>query len=440
MSRISKLLPLILILLMVASAYKLVSDKTGNMIKYKAHIKNADEYFEDGIVVDAVEEIDKAIEINPSFELMLKKGNYYYDGNERSFALKFADTLLEQYPKEAGAYDYALKVKSEFKGFQDCYAILDEAEKRKITSETIEKYNKSLQYKYFIDYKSYTGVGTARDGAYPVERNKMWGFCLRNGSAFIDCVFSQVGPFNISGEYDLAPVKDETGAVFFINKDGMKKLNVSKEIKCDRASVISEDVFVLYIDKKAGYYDTSLKHKFGSYDYASAMLNSVAAVKTGDRWKLINSKGKELTSNTYEDVKYNDAEFVSTLERIFVKTNGKYIMLDLNGKQVGNLQFEDVECFFDKYAAVKINGKWGFVDTDGKIVIKPEYEEAHSFANEFAAVKKDGKWGYIDTDNKMVIENTFFEAGNMNGLGCAFVKSKEKNETYDMLKLYSKNH
>lgn len=436
MSRLSKYLPLLLIIFMIASAYKLVSDKTGNMAEYKAHIKAADEYFQEGIIVDAVEEIDKAIEVNPSVDLMIKKGNYYYQSGEGNLAVKYSDTILEQYPKEAKAYDFALKAKDKYRGFQFCYDILDSANKRQIKSKVIDEYNQKLKYKTYTEYTDIKEVGTARSSRYIARKKELWGYYDRKGRRVIDFVFVDAGPF----VEDLAPVILENGEVTFIDKNGMKKLNIPKQIGCERASVISEGMVVLYSKGKAGYYNTDFKHLFGEYDYATPMLNSVAAVKDGERWTIINSKGKKVNQNIYEDIKYNDAEFISTSERVFAKTNGKYIMLDTHGKQVGKLQFEDAECFVDKFAAVKINGKWGFVDTDGKIIIKPEYEEAHSFANDLAAVKKDGRWGYIDSNNKMVIENTFFEAGNMNGLGCAFVKSKEKDETYNMLKLYSKNH
>ena len=43
-----------------------------------------------------------------------------------------------------------------------------------------------------------------------------------------------------------------------------------------------------------------------------------------------------------------------------------------------------------------MDGKWGIVDKDGKQVIKPLFNEALSFSSGLAAVRFTNGWGYVD--------------------------------------------
>jgi len=110
--------------------------------------------------------------------------------------------------------------------------------------------------------------------------------------------------------------------------------------------------------------------------------------------------------------------------------------MDLEGKQITSDTYEDVKIFNgDGYAAVKVNGKWGFINKDGEVVIKPQYEDARSFSNGYAAVKKNKTWGFIDANNEIFIDYMFSEVKDFTNSGSVFVKIG----TWKLLRLYSYN-
>jgi WG containing repeat len=77
--------------------------------------------------------------------------------------------------------------------------------------------------------------------------------------------------------------------------------------------------------------------------------------------------------------------------------------MDISGKTVIPIQFEDGHFFKEGLAGVKKNGKWGFVDKTGKMVIQPEFDVVNHFSEGLVAVQKNEKWGVIDKTGKVII-------------------------------------
>lgn len=60
-------------------------------------------------------------------------------------------------------------------------------------------------------------------------------------------------------------------------------------------------------------------------------------------------------------------------------------------------QFDYAEPFTSEgVAKVRSKGKYGFIDITGKIIIKLKYDEIRDFKEGLAAVKHDGKWGFVN--------------------------------------------
>lgn len=436
MKNYQKLFPLILIILMVFSTYKLVSDKVSKQRTYNGYIKQAEDYYKQGIIVDAVEQLELANSMKPDIDILLKEGKYYLSGGYNGDAASVAENILTSYPKDAKGYDFALTCYLDDNDYDDCYDLLDEAEKRGVTSKSIKKVTSELEYRTFIGYTSYDEIGGLNSGYYFVKSEENWGYCNKKGSLVIGNSYSNAGPFM----NDVAPVTDLEGNTLYIDKNGYKKINIPKKLKCKKAGAYMQEGIALLCNGKYGYYDKNFEFMFGSYDYASAMYNSVAAVKNGESWYLVNEKGKEINKSPYTDVKSTGIEIINIIDCIFVQSNGKYIIVNSKGHQIGSGKYDDAVCFnLDKIAAVKIGNSWGFVDDNGKTVIEPQYENARSFSSGLAAVKQNGKWGYINSENKNVIKCTFDDCLDFNNEGYAFVKN-EGEDKYVVLGLYSKNH
>lgn len=207
----------------------------------------------------------------------------------------------------------------------------------------------------------------------------------------------------------------------FIDKTGLKYLDAEVSYK-KTWSFSSNVALVEKEDGSFGYVNKQFRFILEDYIQATQFFNGIAAVQTQEGWKLINNLGEQLGKNNYEDIKFDDNRICSLAQRVFAKTDGRYIMLDMEGKQVGNNSFDDVKPFnTGKYAAAKQDGEWGFVNTDNQWIIEPQYEDANSFGENLGAVSIDGKWGFVSHINKIAIEPQFEGVKHLNS-GVAPVK------------------
>lgn len=67
---------------------------------------------------------------------------------------------------------------------------------------------------------------------------------------------------------------------------------------------------------------------------------------------------------------------------------------------------------------MKEGGKWGFVDPKGKLVVEAEYDQVQSFSEKLAAVQKGGApgdketWFYIRPNGETAFDKKFAWAGS----------------------------
>ena len=149
---------------------------------------------------------------------------------------------------------------------------------------------------------------------------------------------------------------------------------------------------------------------------------------------MINEKGNQVGESEYDDVILDEIGFSVRQKRAFVKQNGMVIMIDTNGKKIGQDSYEDAKPFnAEGYAAIKKNGKWGFVDINGKVVIEPKYENARSFSNGNAAIMENGKWGFINKKQSQIVECRFDDAKDFSQKKSCFVK---ENEQWNLIVFY----
>jgi hypothetical protein len=106
--------------------------------------------------------------------------------------------------------------------------------------------------------------------------------------------------------------------------------------------------------------------------------------------------------------------------------DGKWGLMDREGRVVIAPAFDDERDFFHRLAAVYIpEGRWGFIDEKGKLAISARFDEVLDFLEELAPVRIGRKWGYIDTSGRMVVEPRFQSAGEFHeGLARVHLWSK----------------
>lgn len=434
MKKYRALVPIVMVVLMVASWYLLIKDSAEVDAAYNKYLTEARNYAENGITKYAIENYVLALEIKSSPEIYAEVADYYKTQEKDAEHLSWCEDFFEEYPTNPLAYDCILDAYLLAKDYESCYDILYTAQKRNITSDKIKAVSSEIEYVYKIDFNTYEDVAVYSNNFCPVLSKGSWGYVDRYGNQRIACKYLQVGAYT---QTNFTSVVNQDGDAYFIDKTGSKVL-VSKEKYKSFGLLVNGVIAAQKVDGKYTYVDQSFNVLFGDYDYASTINNGIAAVKTGDTWQLIDESGKAINNEKYIDIKLDEKQIAYRSDRIFVSTSeGKYIMVDGSGKQVGSLVFEDAMVFAGEApTAVKMNGKWCFVGTDGKLISDKTYDGARPFTNGLAAVCIDGKWGFVDSNETVVIEAVFFGAKDFNEKGSCFVQTGDK---WQLLKLYRLN-
>lgn len=413
----------------VIACYTRINDGLELQKEYDGYLEQARNAREEKIYVDSKYYYNKAIEMHPDLDIYLEAGAMFVEeGNKREIE-SWENTVLELYPKEPRAYQYAIEYEKQLGDYRRCFELSNIVHKRGIDTEELVALMEDIEYQYNLGSASYDQVYDYNFEYAIVKKDEMYGLVSASGTQVLDCEYIQLGAYN--GE--ILPVQDGNKEFNFIDIEGNRKLNIIDSIPISRLGSCRENVYTAGIDGEMYYIDMSNKIILGPYEEAGAFNNGMAAVKKDGMWYLIDKEGNTV-SKGYEGFALDSEGMAVRNSTVMAKTSEGYILLGLDGKQIGDMTYEDVRYFADKtYAAVKTGGKWGFIDNKGQLVIAAEYEDAKSFQNGYAPIKKNGKWGYIDMEGNIVIRPVFQQAHSMSSKGVAFVQD-EKGK-WNMLEL-----
>lgn len=434
MKKYRNLIPIVLIFFVFLSFYTLVSDNLEKESQYNKYLSNARKAAELG-EKRAIENYRLALELKKTPEVYAEVAEYYKkQGNTRNY-ISWCETFADEFPKDPTAYELLTDAYVADERYQYAFDILETAEKRKVVSQKLEEIREQIKYVYNIGFGSYDEVGVFSQGYCAVRSEGFWGFSDVFGQLQISCRFLNVGAFSVSY---LAPVVSQSGEAYFADHVGDKYL--ATKVPYKSLGMLSNGLSAsVKSDSLYEYIDADFNVKSGPYEYASTFNHELAAVKKSEGWFFIDKNGKQAFDGIFSDVKLDGNEIAFQNGLAFVsKTSGKYILIDKNGNQVGNLEFEDAMPFAGTgAAAVKTNGKWGFVNTSGSFISDNRYENARSFSNGLAAVCIRGRWGFIDENENIAIEPVFTGARDFNEKGSCFVQ--QNSDKWQLLKLYRLN-
>lgn len=428
------LIPVVLIVLMLASWYTLIADSAKLTNAYEDHLEEARGFAKTGVTKYALEHYQAALAVEDNPEIWTEVAAYLKENESQRKYSSWCEEYYDSHPMEPSAYDCMLDSYYTEKDYESCFDVLSVAKKRGLTSDKMEEIYHELEYVYEIDYSSYEAVGTFSDNLCPVRVKGQWGFVNRYGAQRVGCMYPEVGVFTNSG---MAPVVEDDGDAFFIDEEGNRILATTEEFK--RFGNLAEDKFAAqFPNGKYSYVNTKFEKLFGEYDYATTFNCGVAAVQSGGKWMLVDDSGKQVGNKQYLDIKLDEKEIACRYNRIFVsETKDQWILVDESGKRVGSDTYDDVFLFMEENAtAVKKGGKWLFIDLNGKPISDKTYQEARPFSCGLAAVKISGKWGFVDESETVVIEPVFQAAKDFTAKGSCFISN---GETWEMLKLYRLN-
>ncbi len=392
---------------------------------YKDYMKKAALYEEKGIYVDALENYQNALELNPKeYDIVLKIADMYYKMGDINGFIATCDKAIAMSPEDPVPYVNKANYYISKAQYGEAIKVLKAATATIKDNEEINSLKAELSTKCIEKYVSLTTISSwhlQEDVNYvAVEEKGKWGMTSKDGTRKIRLQYQYVGAYD--AETGVIPCCFD-GEYYYMDLKGNKKLIGEKDYQylgsfgCGYAPA--------QLDGKYGYIDADFKEKKFEYEYAGAFANNVAAVKKDGKWALIDDKLKAVTGFDYDEILLDSNGFCSTFNIIVARKGDKYLFIDHNGKQVGKEKFDgaSIAASNDSYIAVKKGDKWGYADQKGKIVIKPEFEGAKSFSMGMAPVMVEDRWGYINTDGKIVIETKYFDAGVFSQDGSAPVKS-----------------
>jgi len=133
------------------------------------------------------------------------------------------------------------------------------------------------------------------------------------------------------------------------------------------------------------------------YDDLNNIVDGVAAVQTDGKWGLLNSAGAQVLAPKYDRIGW-----IPDSKLVQVRLGKKFGMIDLTGKEVVPVQYDEMKDTVDGMTPVKLDGKWGFLDKAGALAIPATYDDAGGFTDGVALVTSTGKPVLIDATGKAV--------------------------------------
>ena len=396
------------------------------------HIKKAESYEADGIYVEALEEYEQALtykENDP--EISLKMAKAYLKKGDTSEFTYICENIANLNPDNEAAINTLIEYYVQNDEEDIAVRYLDDYLVNNPNNESARKWFVKLQGSYDEISCSYKYMSPIVNGSTVFREEELFGILNSYGDTVVSPIYKEAYPY--SEGYALA-LRDDNKYVFLDEEGNVRKI-LDKEYS--DIGMISGGRVVASKNKKFGLlYDDLEEATEFKWDNITNIKNKIGAACKNGKWALINKNGEEQTEYAYEDVIIDDYGFCSEQERIFVKKDKKYIMINKKAEQVGELSFDDAKAFNDEgYAAVCKSGKWGFVDVDGNLVIDYKYDDAESFSNGYGNICQSKVWNYIDVNNNIIMDKGFEEPSPMSKEGTVVVKYLGEKENYYLIQL-----
>jgi hypothetical protein len=153
------------------------------------------------------------------------------------------------------------------------------------------------------------------------------------------------------------------------------------------------------------------------YDYSDGRVKFYVQIGDDHLYGLLDRDGKEVVKPEYKNIGYFE-NGVATADI----GDGKYILIDKNGKRLADVSCRFVSNISDGLIAFLSEGgesnedRYGYMDLKGNVVIEPRFTGGEDFINGTAVVNTAGyndyelnKYGLIDKNGKFLIEPKYNE-------------------------------
>ena len=162
---------------------------------------------------------------------------------------------------------------------------------------------------------------------------------------------------------------------------------------------------MVQVDDRWFYIDSMSTNPFGiTFDFAETFHGDRAMVKEGERYRIIDTKGKTVAAMHYDQVNLQSPwRWQVTNIKGDVYWSG---FVDLDGKEVVPLIYDEVGYYDDEVKRLRVGkgDKYGFLDELAQVVIPVQYEYAEIFSKGKARVMLNGRQFFIDPNGKEVTD------------------------------------
>jgi len=143
------------------------------------------------------------------------------------------------------------------------------------------------------------------------------------------------------------------------------------------------------------------------YSNVSAIDHNTFIVKENKKYRLLNSKGRDILPLNYDTIQAS-TDFYKTYEE-----NKGWKLYSRNGSLITKNFYCDIDIPSEDLIAVKFEHDnhctpWGYINTKEEIIIPPSYSSASPFINGLAVVEFQGETGVINRQAKWVVEPALY--------------------------------
>jgi tetratricopeptide (TPR) repeat protein len=426
----SKLLFIFLLFLFVGSWISIINRTENEKTKYKFHVNQFKKLEEKGIYIDALHNVEALMNMDPkNLNLQIKYAELNRKlGNERVFIEK-CEELTKSFQNKEEPFVFLASHYVQKGRYSEAIQLLKNA-KNVDKKENINKLYKQLQGKFDERYEIFEEIKDWHGDVAFIKVNNQWAKVLPDGTTNQHFIYQETGGFD--SKQAVFPAKVDY-KWFYFDRNENRKLVSKKDF--DFLGTFSDGLAPVKRSGKAGFINRNFKEYAMQYKFTGAFKNGIAAVLDEDgNWGFINKNFKYVTNMRFDDIVRDDYGFCSEYGVSFVKKDGVYFLVNLKGKRIGDLEFDDVQVFESiQYAAVKKNNKWGYVNRKGNWVIKPTFQNARSFSIGLGGVQQNELWGFVDTKGNYVIEPQFSEVKPFSRTGIAPIR---EGNTWHFIQLY----
>jgi hypothetical protein len=403
-----KLSVIIIILVVLAAGWYLSVKKLSGVDDINAQrelVSQADIYSSKKLYVRAIPLYKEALgystgeNINIQSKLLTAYENY---GDTSSY-VKLAEQRIDSGNAEEQEYLNVAEYYFQHSNIEESMSVIKNGI-AKFDSNELEKFYEENR---FANYSVYT---TGYEKILPSENNTYMPAYDGEHWVYLD----SDGRNTQIGEYDMA-VSFNTNGYAVVLENGEYETICSNgdlygidEIGIEDIYCMTNSGMIAKYNGKYGYYNYDFeKTSSVEFDEITATRNDLIAVKSGDKWGIINTSAQTVVDFSLLEVAVNSLGSVYYGDYGMVKTINGWQMIDTNGNIVGENTFYDAKAPESENGYIAVaneSGNWGFIDLIGDLVIDYKYSDAKSFSNGLAAVCIGDSWKYIDDKDNVIID------------------------------------